>query len=294
MALANAAALKVGFESTLKSLAIGDLAVNEGNIEKGLGIYQSILEIEPDNKEARERVRQLGYRPAVKPPKLEVKRCAPIEKVKELMVLADSGRCLAAMFGLKELLPQFPRDFILHYLKGNLERELDRIKDSIESYKESIELNDRYSPTHLNLGLSYQDLDRQEEAISAFEKAIEVDRRNHKAFYQMARLWLKRGDLDNAIQCYFRSLRICPEHLESNNELGEIFLNQEQTARATTLFERVIKTNPEDAKAQFNLGIAYRRLGNPERAIEHLEKVIILEPENSEACSLLRTLKDQI
>ena len=293
MALANAAALKVGFESTLKSLAIGDLAVNEGNIEKGLGIYQSILEIEPDNKEARERVRRLGYRPAVKPPKLEVKRSAPIEKIKELMVLADSDRALAAMFGLKELLPQFPRDFILHYLKGNLERELDRIKDSIESYKESIQLNDRYSPTHLNLGLSYQDLDRQEDAISAFERAIEVDRRNYKAFYQMASLWLKRGDVDNAIEYYFRCLRICPDHVESNNELGEIFLNQKQTARATTLLERVIKTNPENAKAHFNLGIAYIRLGDPGRALEHLEKVIILEPENSEACSLLRSLKDQ-
>ena len=74
----------------------------------------------------------------------------------------------------------------------------------------------------------------------------------------------------------------------------EIFLNQKQTARATTLLRRIIKTNPENTKAHFNLGIAYRRLGNPERALEHLEKVIILEPENSEACSLLRTLKDQI
>ena len=44
MALANAVSLKVGYESNLKSLAIGDLAVKEGNIEKGLGIYQSILE----------------------------------------------------------------------------------------------------------------------------------------------------------------------------------------------------------------------------------------------------------
>ena len=51
MALANAVALKVGLESTLKSLEIGDLAVNEGNIEKGLGIFQSILEIEPENVE---------------------------------------------------------------------------------------------------------------------------------------------------------------------------------------------------------------------------------------------------
>ena len=95
------------------------------------------------------------------------------------------------------------------------------------------------------------------------------------------------------IEYYFRCLRICPEHVESNNELGEIFLNQKQTARATTLLERVIKTNPENAKAHFNLGIAYRRLGDPGRALEHLEKVTLLEPENSEACSLLRSLKDQ-
>ena len=248
-------------DEATESLKIGKAAINCGEVEKGLEIYQSILEVDPDNKIARQRIRKLGGRPAIKPPKLSKKRLAPVDRVKELMILADSGRCLAAMDGLEGLLPQYPRDSILHFLKGNLERELKRVKESIVSYTSSIELNPRYSPTHLNLGCSYMDLGDSEAAIECLEKAIELDRRNYMAFYHLALVRAGLGDLDEASENYLRALRIEPGHADSNNNLGKIFCDQGQVARSIKLFERAIEENPDFVEAHENLGIAKQELG---------------------------------
>ena len=122
----------------LSSLENGEKAVLAGETEKGIEIYQSILEIYPENKVARERVRELGVRPSLKPPKLYRKRSAPAEKIKSLVAVADSGNSLGALSGLNELVMQFPRDSFLYFLIGNIQRELGRISASVESYETSV------------------------------------------------------------------------------------------------------------------------------------------------------------
>ena len=87
-----------------EALKIGRAAVEAGNLDKGLEVYQSILEIDPDNKLVRERIRKLGARPAIKPPKLSRIRLAPLSKVEELINAADSGRFLAVLGGFLAVL----------------------------------------------------------------------------------------------------------------------------------------------------------------------------------------------
>ena len=222
----------------LSSLENGEKAVLAGETEKGIEIYQSILEIYPENKVARERVRELGVRPSLKPPKLYRKRSAPAEKIKSLVAVADSGNTLGALSGLNELVMQFPRDSLLYFLIGNIQRELGRITASVESYERSVDLNPKYSDTHLNLGRSYFELRNLEKSNASLEKAIELDRRNYLAFYYLGVLKEEVRETDLAIENYLRSLRIKPDHPESNSNLGKIFLCRQEFQRADKFFAR--------------------------------------------------------
>ena len=49
-----------GPEDVTETLRMGKNAIKEGNLEKGLEIYQSVLELDPENKIARKRIRALG------------------------------------------------------------------------------------------------------------------------------------------------------------------------------------------------------------------------------------------
>ena len=271
---------------TSEALKVGMDAISSGDLEKGLEVYQSILEVEPENKLVRERVRKLGARPSIKPPKLSKIRLAPRPKVESLMEVAESGRCLAALYDLNELLPQFPRDFILYFLKANMLHELGRTKESVANYERSIELNSRYSPAHLNLGCRYKDTGSLEAATESFERAIELDRKNFMAFYHLAMLKQEEGDADSSIENYLRALRICPDHADSNNNLGKAFLERRQGARAVKLFERAIESQPEFADAYANLGIAHKDLGLIDEAKQNLEKALALNPDHVEALQM--------
>ncbi len=274
------------YGQTSDALKVGMDAISSGDLEKGLEVYQSILEVEPDNKLVRERIRRLGARPSIKPPKLSKIRLAPRAKVENLMEMAESGKGLAALYDLNELLPQFPRDFILYFLKANMLHELGRTKESVVNYERSIELNSRYSPAHLNLGCRYKDTGNLDGAIESFERAIELDRKNFMAFYHLAMLKQEQGDSDSSIENYLRALRICPEHADSNNNLGRAFLERGQSARAVKLFERAIESQPEFTDAYANLGIAYKDLGLIDEAKQNLEKALVLNPVHVEALKM--------
>ena len=273
-----------------EALKIGRAAVEAGKLDKGLEVYQSILEIDPANKLVRERIRKLGARPAIKPPKLSRIRLAPLPKVEELMNAADSGRFLAVLYDLNELMPQYPRDPILYFLKANMLRKLGRVKESVVNYEKSIGLNSRYSPAHLNLSCSYKEIGDLTAAKKSLERAIELDRKNFMAFYHLALLDQEAGDLDSAIENYLRALRIKPDHVESNNYLGAIFLETGQTERAVKLLARAIETSPDCHEAYCNLGLAHKRLEEYEDAIKCLEKALDLCPNQIAAAKALNEL----
>ena len=275
-----------------EALKIGRAAVEAGNLDKGLEVYQSILEIDPDNKIVRERIRKLGARPAIKPPKLSKIRLAPMCKVDELMTAADSGRFLAVLYDLNDLIPQYPRDPILYFLKANVLRELGRVKESVVNYEKSIGLNSRYSPAHLNLSCSYKEIGDLTAAKKSLERAIELDRKNFMAFYHLALLDQEAGDLDSAIENYLRALRIKPDHVQSNNNLGAVFLETGQIERAVKLLTRAIETSPDFHEAYCNLGLAHKRLEEYDDAIECLEKALDLCPNQVAAAKGLDELNE--
>ena len=281
-----------GPDLVFETLRMGKNAIKEGNLEKGLEIYQSVLELDPDNKVARKRIRELGRRPAIKPPKLNRKRMAPSEKVSPFLILADSGRSLAALNGIEELLQQYPRDPSLYYLVGNLQREVGRFRDSVVSYQKSIELRPRFSDVHLNLGCSFEDLGDLESALLSYRKAIQLDRRNFLAFYNTALLEKSAGRIDAAIDSYQRALRVNPDHAESNNNLGNIFRENNQTSRAIKLFERAIEVKPDYAEAYNNLGMALKEVGFNEQADIRFLKAVEKKPRFAEAYYNLSTSMD--
>ena len=87
---------------------MGKNAIKEGELEKGLEIYQSVLELDPDSQGRKKKgFANLADIP-IKLPKLNRKLMALSEKA--LSDWKRPGRSLAALNGIEELLQQYPRD----------------------------------------------------------------------------------------------------------------------------------------------------------------------------------------
>ncbi len=276
----------------VEGLKAGESAILSGQLGKGIEIYQSILEIEPGNQTARKRIRDLGRKPLVVPGRSTKKHMAPVDEMKTLMVLADTGQCLAAKLGLEKLIPQYPGDATLHFVMGNVERSLGRLQESILHYIDSINLNPRFSDAHLNLGCSYEGLGRVEQAIQHYEKAIEHDRRNFLAFHHLASIHYSLGNADQAIEGYLRALRVNPMHVNSNNRLGDIFRDLGQHERAMKLYQLALDAEPECVDALNGLGSTLRLKGSKAQAIEQFRRVLALRPNDAYAHYSLSDMLD--
>ena len=115
---------------------------------------------------------------------------------------------MEALNALEELVPQFPRDAVLYFMIGNIQRELGRIRASVESYEKSVELNPKYSDAYLNLGKSFLELRNLGQSKNSLEKAIEIDRRSYLAYYYLGVLNEEAEEIDLAIENYLRALRL--------------------------------------------------------------------------------------
>ncbi len=277
--------LLVGGEDNqvIEGLKAGESAILSGRLGKGIEIYQSVLEIEPGNQIARKRIRELGRKPLVVPGRSTKKHLAPVEEMESLMVLADSGQCLAAKQGLEKLISKYPGDATLHFVMGNVERSLGRSEESIVHYIDSINLNPRYSDAYLNLGSSYEDLGRVTQAIQHYEKAIEHDRRNFLAFHHLASIHYSLGDADQAIEGYLRALRVNPMHVSSNTRLGSIFRDLGQPERAMKLYQLALDAEPECVDALNGLGTTLRLRGSKAQAVEQFKRAVEHRPNDAYA-----------
>lgn len=192
------------------------------------------------------------------------------------------------------MVKRYTQDFEIYnlYLKGLYWRrtlDVDRVKKSIECFKQIIEKDSDYAPAHAALGYAYLALssygpvssgDVYPEAKRSARKAIELDDELVEAHEALAAVHIYfEWDWESAKNHLKKALELNPGYAWIYFHLANIYLWQEEFDNAVAALEKVIDLDPLNVAAHRNLGEVYLYAGQLDKAAEVLGRAIEMDPD---------------
>lgn len=250
--------------------------VKEGNYDKALEIYNSILEKNPESIPAR-----LGV----------------------ATIYSDLYKIKASQREFKAVLAQDPDNSEAHnglgmnYYRITTSSNMD-IRDNIgslyrqaaEEFSKAIASNPNNDEALANLGMIYQHQGRIEEAEVKYKESLTNNPMNSNANYRLGTILFDRGDTPSAIEHYKKSLQINSKNSSAHYYLGEALIADGKYSEAIESLQTSLYLNPNSAPVYEKLGEAYKHQGNETAAIESFKKSIAIKPEDTLAYLLLSSV----
>lgn len=241
--------------------------VKEGNYDKALEMYNTILEKNPDSIPARIGVATIyGDLYKLKAAQREFNN-----------VLAKDPNNSDALNGLG-----------LCYYRMTTSSNMD-IRENIgtlyrkaaQEFKRAIDSNPNNDEALANLGMIYQHQGRFEEAEAKYKDSLANNPMNSNANYRLGTILFERGDVDSAIEHYKKSLGVNSKNSSAHYYLGEALISNGKYSEAIESLQTSLYLNPNSAPVHEKLGEAYKHQGNETAAIESFKKSIAIKPEDT-------------
>jgi hypothetical protein len=103
-------------------------------------------------------------------------------------------------------------------------------KNSIELFKQALQVTEANYKAHANLGLALFNEGKIEEAIDHYNQAIRIEPNYNQAYYNRGTIYTKLGQYQRAIKDYNEAIRIKPDYSISYNNRGAAYLLQGNNA----------------------------------------------------------------
>ena len=172
-----------------------DLAVQHhsaGDLHKAEGIYQKILQADPDQPETLNLLGVIAYQ------------------------VGKNGIAVDLLTKAISLKPDYAD---AHSNLGLALYGLRRLDDTLIHYSKAIQIKPDYAEAHYNLGISLRELGRLDEAIAHYCKAIQIKPDYFEAHNNLGNAHKRLGRLCEAIASYGEALAIKPEFPEAGKNL---------------------------------------------------------------------------
>ncbi len=166
-----------------------------------------------------------------------------IDKFKEGVNLAESGRLEEARSAFEEILLDDPRNADVLYNLGMCFTELGRPDKAIVALKKSTEYNPKHSNSYVALGYAYTKMGESEAAIRYLLEALNLDPDNAYAMRNLGGIFGKRGDMEQSL----------------------------------SYLDKAYRMNPSDANTVYGLAYCYQQLNDYQKADEYYRKVLKMD-----------------
>jgi O-antigen ligase len=189
------------------------------------------------------------------------------------MKLGNIDKAIAAYKDYKRYKPFFTK---IHYTLANAFVANKDWANAAESYKDALDLNQKFTIGYLELSAVYQKMGKEDLAAEMFERAKEVS--PAKAHLAMADVWERFGEKERALESLH--LRIAEDSADARPyaRLGWIAIENKQWEQAIAWYEKVVRFNPKYAPAWVNLSNLYYENGRIDEAKTAFEKALALDP----------------
>ncbi len=180
----------------------------------------------------------------------------------------------AAVIRLKEALELFPQSSRLWLALGIAHFKAGRNDEASKSLARSIELDSKYAPAFVYLGMTYVEIGQYPIAIATYQKALSLNENLGIVNFLIADVMLKQTDADNlSIETHLlKAVKSDSKFAPARLALGKLYLRTARLTEAAAQFEEVIKLDQNMAEAYYQLALTYRRLKRTEESRISLEK----------------------
>ncbi len=164
--------------------------------------------------------------------------------------------------------------------KYELTRDLPWLEQARAAGGRAIELNDRVSAAHINLGVIQTIQGHYDDAFREFRRALELDRVSASAYREMAKAYAAAGQVQEAEATYQRAIGMHPNDWLGYKDLGAFYVRYARYSAAEAPFRKVLELTPDNYIGYRNLGALYHFMDRQAEAEGALNRSIAIKPTN--------------
>ena len=256
---------------------------SKGDFSEAESIYLEVLELAPNNKDAKNAISALKNKKNIVP--------IPQSDLQSAVSFVTNGKIIEALEIVEPLIEKHPNEPILFNIRGVCNKAKNEFKDAVNDFNQAVLIKPDYSEAYFNLGVTLQEMGDSDNAINAYQNALKHNNNYPKAHNNLGQLYIISGKLDFAIDHLEWAVALQPEFSDAYNNLGSAYISSNKVYDAIESFEKALSLNSKFSIAYNNLGIAYQRIGELNLAVENFEKAIAINPNYIKAHSNLSGLK---
>ncbi len=267
---------------------LGDLYQAEGFTDSALAVYETALEIDPENLvlnrymaafyvEADSLIRALPY--ARKVVEISPQDRSAARRVGILYYALDSLRTADSIFSY--LIHDGDQNVTNHYYIGRIAILSDDLERARDEFTLVTQIADSVSQSWLDLGYVYRRLNEPQKELEAYRTGLihaRDDESRDRLLFALGSACEQHGFIQKSIDTFEELLSRSPDHAPGLNYLGYMLVDRgDSLLYAKGLIERALSIQPENAAFLDSYGWALYRLGDYEEAMIHLKKAAELD-----------------
>jgi len=188
-----------------------------------------------------------------------------------LFDLYRRGEYAALAERTQSLLKSYPRELVLHSLRGAACHELHEYEAAVASYRAALAIRPDFEKIHNSLGIAYLRTERVDEALEAFRSALNCNPGFAPAWFNAGIAFEHLKEWRHAADCYERAAQIEPGYVEALSSLATVLLELDDYDRIVDVCEQALAVKPDHLPAWRNL------MNFLERANRHEELDSVLQ-----------------
>lgn len=220
-----------------------------------------------------------------------------------------------------------PNDAHLHFILGDLYKEIKDDTKSLQEYQKAIGLKQRFKEAYsaliqiytekndintviqtlnsllkvnkndpdllYNLATFYGIQKDYNNAIKTFNMLLLIDKDNNKAIQGIALAYKKQLDNDNAIFYYKKALSLNASP-SIYNSIGLCYTQKKDFSEALRNFQSALKISPQNEEYLYNQALAYLELRDYINVLDSINKILSINSNNSKALLLKDLIEGKI
>ncbi len=278
-----------------RNILLGQIRLRgqQGEMEQALLTSNILLELEPDNEEARLAIAQLLHShkesaKAVATINAGIERNPDSKKLNlQLIRFLASDDLSAAQTKMVELVTRHPDDFDLQFSLGLLNKQLGLREQARGAFTKMISHNRRVTDAHFQLALMAEDDHQTDEAMLHYAKVGEGNK-FLPAVARLAQLMGENGQLDEA-RLYLHRLRLKkPGMVVALYRLeSEILIGAERYDSALSLLTDGLEQHPENFDLLYSRSLVSEKLNDIASMEQDLRTILDHDTNNASALNAL-------
>lgn len=204
--------------SIQQAIAIAVQHHNAGDLIKAEGIYQQILQTEPNQPVALHFLGVIAHQTGNNDTAIEFMTKAINIKSDYAEAHNNLGVALKGLGRMDEAIDHCQKAIDIkpgyaeaHNNLGSALKELGRINEAVDHCQKAIDIKPNYAEAHNNLGNAFTKVGRVHDAVAVYQKAVAINPNYARAHNNLASAFTKLGQVDQAVASYRRALDIKPD-----------------------------------------------------------------------------------